>query len=145
MAQAYLGMSNAAGLQGSELELFNQLKGFVSRFRIASPFGNRIHPFTGKPQFHNGIDLACPEGTPIYVGQDLHARIYWDAQFGGGLSCVVTASKYIYGFAHLSRIEQSGGKLVLYTGNTGMSTGPHLHLTMRSGGQFIDPAAVLKG
>lgn len=137
-------MSNAAALQGSELALFRELRGLFHRFRLVSPFGNRTHPITGRTQFHNGIDLACPEGTPIPIGRDLQVRIYWDAQYGGGLSCVVTGIIYTYGFAHLSRVEQANGSLILYTGNTGVSTGPHLHLTMRSKGQLIDPASVLK-
>lgn len=131
-------------IEQAEDTLLKTLRGLVAKYRISSPFGNRIHPITGKPQFHNGIDISTPVGTEILIDPALPCRIWWDAQYGGGLSCVCEGKRYRYGFAHLDRVWVSDGKIVLHTGNTGVSTGPHLHLTLSQGGSFIDPLSVLR-
>jgi len=117
----------------------------VARHGVSSPFGPRV--LAGRRQFHNGIDIPCPEGTritiPLMEGQT--ARIWWDDTWGGGLSCVVLGDTERYGFAHLKAANITNTGLVLETGNTGTSTGPHLHFTVFRGQEgWVDPLAWLK-
>lgn len=104
--------------------------------RISSPFGERIHPVTGKREFHNGVDIAVPEGTPIAAHTDMVCINTWEDDVGG-LQTKVVDDKYIYGLAHLSRCNVRKGDIIrkgevfAVTGNTGRSTGAHLHLTLR--------------
>jgi len=112
---------------------------------VTSPYGPRTHPVTGLPSFHYGADIACPEGTPVYAvlgGVVTHAG--WDDALG---YCLVISSpggvEVMYG--HLSRFAVStgdqveAGQTVAYSGNTGWSTGPHLHLQVEVNGRTCDP------
>ncbi len=118
--------------------------------RVSSRFGSRIHPIQGYRKQHNGIDYAAPTGTPVHAVADgtVTAR-YWEA--GGGN---VLKIKHSHGletlYLHLSkfgsnisvgtRVKQ--GQVVAYSGNTGRSTGPHLHYGVKENGKYINPAAV---
>jgi len=122
--------------------------------RISSPFGSRPNPFTGEAgEFHNGVDFAVPVGTPVVACAD---GIVIDTALnagGDGTFCRIRADveggRYDYSFSHLSKLEVSegqrvrAGELVALSGNTGRSTGPHLHLSVRDRKTFIDPATVL--
>lgn len=119
---------------------------------ITSAFGWRTHPIYGTQNFHTGIDIAAPEGTPIYSSE---AGVVEVANHGGAIGLQVTIShathKTIYG--HMSRIAVAPGQsiqqgdLIGYVGSTGDSTGPHLHFTVyeqqADGWQRIDPANYL--
>lgn len=108
----------------------------LKNYRITSPFGERIHPITLKREFHNGVDIATPVGTPITAHDDLVVLNVWQDHIGG-LQMKVADDNYIYGFAHLSMVPVhinaivKKGEVFAYTGNTGNSTGAHLHLTLR--------------
>ncbi|RMF46248.1 MAG: M23 family metallopeptidase [Bacteroidetes bacterium] len=121
-----------------------QLRELIRRYGISSGFGMRS--LGGRQEFHNGIDIPCPEGTEILIPAALAAavRIWWDAQWGGGLSAVVMVKDVRYGFAHLSAVSVTPEGVKLMTGNTGRSTGPHLHLTVYARGGWQDPAVWLK-
>jgi len=119
--------------------------------RISSTFGNRIHPVTGAVgSFHNGIDIAAPIGTPVVApmrGEVL--SIY--THNTGGLSLIVQhPNGYRTGYAHLNRIlvrtgeEVMQGEVIAEVGNTGASTGPHLHFTItNAAGNKVDPQTYL--
>lgn len=110
---------------------------------ITSPFGMRFHPIHKVNRMHNGIDFAVPTGTPLYAPADGAVSI---ASWLRGFGNVIMISHYIDGqhyttvMAHLSRIDVSPGDVVTQgqvigaTGNTGDSTGPHLHFEVRLGG-----------
>lgn len=122
---------------------------FPLRGRISSGFGIRPDPFTGVPKFHNGIDIPGDVGTPVY------------AALGGRV--VQTGTHPIYGkyvilshpdgfqtlYAHLSRIRVEKGAYVSQggrlgdVGNTGYSTGPHLHFSIFKYGKAVDPLRYL--
>lgn len=119
----------------------------LSHIKINSPYGYRKDPFTGKRKFHNGIDLharsakvfAMIQGRVIAVGQDKVSGKYVTLQHGG----------FTVSYCHLSQISVSQGQDVLpgdvvgITGNTGRSTGEHLHITIRQKGEYVNPRIFL--
>lgn len=115
--------------------------------RISSPFGIRSrHPVTGTPNnFHSGVDLAAPRGTPIYATGD---GVVQEAKFLGGYgNCVVVEHGYgfktFYGhmqaFIVKKRQKVKRGQHIGYVGSTGMSTGPHLHYEVRKNNRYMNP------
>lgn len=128
----------------------------ISKDLVTSTFGWRKHPFTQKLQFHNGVDISLPAGEPLYAPAD--CLLSWNYHQIGGLQAVLQwQQKHIkirIGFAHCSWVNENKkiikrGDLIARVGNTGMSTGPHLHLTVatwsRDGWVFMDPLEVLDG
>ena len=115
--------------------------------RITGHFGNRVHPITGRKQFHNGIDIACPTGTPILAPLDGEITELWD-HASGGKSLAMRSGKLRFGFAHLSSYASRKGEkvkeggIIGYTGNSGKATGPHLHFTVTENGQLKDPMSM---
>lgn len=118
--------------------------------RVTSKFGNRFHPVTGVNSFHNGIDIAAPIGTPVvnpFNGKVIN--VYSNAT-GGKQLIVKHDNGYITGYAHLSKNNLfkigdivNQGETIALTGNSGQSTGAHLHLTLRDkSGQLINPQSV---
>lgn len=121
----------------------------VNATDISSPFGYRIHPVTGEYSFHTGIDLPVPEGTPIYSW--FSGEVTSAAESGGnGIFIVVTNGDVKTSYLHLSQLNVTTGQkvkqgdLIGYSGNTGMSTGPHLHLSLYLKGIPVDPQLILK-
>lgn len=105
---------------------------------VSSVFGWRIHPLTGEPRFHTGTDLAAPLGTPVLAAFAGQVAI---ADFLGGYGLAIAlnhqkgSQQSLYG--HLSEIFVKQGDWVKQgdvigrVGNTGNSTGPHLHFEFR--------------
>ena len=118
-----------------------------SSFWVSSEFGKRKNPFSGEMKDHNGIDLAAPEGTPVYAIKDgaVYANIENDAQFGNYIILTHDLGKMTSVYAHLSKITVERyqvvrkGDVIGYVGQTGMATGPHLHFEIRQGGKAEDP------
>ena len=114
--------------------------------RLTSDFGPRINPVTGKDDWHTGIDLAAAEGTPIaaawpgvvcFVGNDDIYGNYAVVDHGGFKTRYCHCSSV---FAKVdTRLRQ--GETVAFSGNTGMSTGPHLHFELIIDGKCADPLA----
>ena len=100
---------------------------------LSTSFGNRLDPFTGQPDFHPGIDIATQTGTPITAPAD-GTVIFTGPKAAYGNAIVINHG---YGtvtqYGHLSSIAVRAGQKVNrgdtigYVGNTGRSTGPHLH------------------
>jgi murein DD-endopeptidase MepM/ murein hydrolase activator NlpD len=131
-----------------------------------SPFGYRLSPVDGKPQFHNGLDLAAPVGS--------YVRSWWSGKVTKvsdntlcGTSLTIESGAWSHTYCHLSGhveestkgpylIDREGGLQILLgqgipvgarigrVGMTGRTTGPHLHWTLRYNGNYVDPALVLK-
>ena len=106
---------------------------------ITSPYGMRKHPVTGNYKLHNGVDLRAKTGTPIYSPANGVVRWVGWTDGGGNQISVNHENKGIRtGYAHLSKILVKKGDVVRrgqkigLTGNTGRSTGPHLHFTTRN-------------
>ncbi len=114
--------------------------------RIASGFGYRIHPIYKTLRFHDGIDFSAPTGTPIYATGDGVIERKIGRLSGYGL---VIKVDHGYGYqtlyAHCSKIivrpgqKVKRGEIIGYVGNTGRSTGPHLHYEVIKNGKKINP------
>jgi murein DD-endopeptidase MepM/ murein hydrolase activator NlpD len=117
--------------------------------KITSRFGYRTDPKTGKPnEFHNGIDLAVPSGTQIKSPMSGVVEAVNSGGPGGNELIIKHTNGYKTGYAHLSKVMVKKGdkvqqdQLVALSGNTGKSTGPHLHFTMTDpSGTKVDPQA----
>lgn len=113
--------------------------------RVVSPFGWRIHPVYGEPHFHTGIDIANNIGTPIHATADGTVK-YTGWQEGYG-KVVVLEHKFGYStvYGHLSTIKVkpgqkiSRGEVVGLMGDTGTSTGPHLHYEVWKDSRICNP------
>ncbi|KGY12398.1 peptidase M23 [Vibrio tubiashii] len=114
--------------------------------RISSSFGWRTNPITGKKHSHTGIDLTCKRGEEIYAPADGVVETVRPSKKGFGNFLTV---RHSYGFmssyAHLQRFKvRSGqfvskGDLIATCGNSGNSTGPHLHYEVRFLGRALNP------
>ncbi len=116
---------------------------------ISSSFGSRISPFTGERTFHNGTDIAAPIGTPVFASKSgivVYAGI--DHVYGNYIILEHdnnTQSLY----AHLDTFSVIAGEItekgvqIGTVGNTGLSTGPHLHFEIRIGSRAQDPASLI--
>lgn len=123
--------------------------------RISSYYGKRTARKAGASDNHSGIDIAVPIGTPVKAIADgtvyainLKSNGYGKAVFinHGNVNGKVITSEY----GHLSapattvgaKVKQ--GQIIAYSGNTGVSTGPHLHLTIRENGKHVNPLKYVK-
>jgi murein DD-endopeptidase MepM/ murein hydrolase activator NlpD len=118
--------------------------------RFSSLYGARPSPFGGRREFHTGIDMAVPSGTPIYATAP---GVVLAANFAGGYgNRVLLDHGYelttLYG--HLSKIAikpgawVERGQLIGYVGSTGRSSGPHLHYGVYSQKKPVDPKPYLE-
>jgi murein DD-endopeptidase MepM/ murein hydrolase activator NlpD len=116
---------------------------------VTSPFGNRTSPFSGILKFHEGIDIAAQTGTPVTAPAD---GVVVRAGFSTGYGNVVEIS-HGYGimtlYGHNSRLNVKAGQrvkrgdVISYVGDTGSSTGPHLHYEVRLNGLPVNPVRYL--
>jgi murein DD-endopeptidase MepM/ murein hydrolase activator NlpD len=112
---------------------------------LSCGFGMRIDPFTGKKQFHRGVDLAADIGTPVHATADGVVRSVRRDVGLGKLIQIDHLHGYSTVYAHLSRISVKRGQhvqrgdVIGAVGNTGYSTGPHLHYEVRYQGRAKNP------
>ena len=117
---------------------------------FTSGFGMRADPFTGLPRFHNGIDLAGPIGGPIRAAASGRV-VHVESQIGNyGRFVIVrhpdgfqTLYAHLQDFAVRNGQTVSRGQRVGSMGNTGRSTGPHLHFSVIHNGRFVNPLRYL--
>jgi len=122
----------------------------VCEGKITSKFGYRIHPVTGeKGSFHNGVDIACPVGSAVLSpGECIVAQAYFHEHGGKTIILREIATNNRFGFCHLNDILVSVGAkvkkgyLIAKSGNTGRSTGPHLHFSYGTGGYWKDGVCI---
>ena len=122
---------------------------------VSSHYGRRRDPFTNLPAFHSGIDFSGPAGTPIYAPADGIVRkagpatgygLLVELEHGRGISTKnFKPTDYVTRYGHLSRLAVQTnrfiqrGELLGYTGNTGRSTGSHLHYEIHVNKRPINP------
>ena len=141
------------------LDALDQTRGEVKSFPIAHPapgrkitsgFGKRRDPILGRSAFHAGIDFRTPIGTPILAPADGEVTRAGRAGGYGKMVEVRHGNGLSTRFAHLSRIhvkvgqKVTAGQAIGAAGNTGRSTGPHLHYEIRANGEAVNPMRYLK-
>ena len=122
----------------------------VSGYTLTSAFGNRLHPVLGYYRMHNGIDMACAQGTPIYATR---AGKVTTASYQAGGAGYYVSINHLDGFSsvymHMTHFVVSAGQsvsqgqLIGYVGSTGISTGPHLHFGISYAGSYVNPLAYI--
>ncbi|MCL2042527.1 MAG: M23 family metallopeptidase [Treponema sp.] len=147
--------NTALFIPGARLPLVEQQERIGTRFiwpvsgRITSSYGNRRSPFSGIVQFHNGIDIAARHGTPVRAA--MAGRVTsagYDDVWGNTI--VITQGNYRTFYAHMSEIHVAtgahvtAGQRVGSVGSTGISTGPHLHVTIYRNGVTVNPRIYLR-
>lgn len=125
------------------------------RALLGSRFGRRTDPVTGaRGAWHNGVDLRIPSGTPLVALTDGTVTFagYLPSSPDSGMALGVRAAPDAsWSFSHLSEVRVRvgdvvrQGQVVALSGNTGKSTGPHLHLVVRKNGTEVDPVPLLLG
>jgi murein DD-endopeptidase MepM/ murein hydrolase activator NlpD len=119
------------------------------RGRLTSRFGYRNDPFTGARSFHTGIDLAAPTGTNVAATLDGTVATTGFSAVYGNYVILSHGGNYQSLYAHLSAFSVKRGQAISQgafigkVGNTGYSTGPHLHFSVYKNGQVVDPYSVL--
>ena len=122
----------------------------LPRMKITSKFGIRRHPISGKVKGHTGVDLSASVGTPIRAAA---SGVIVKASYYSGYGRYIKikhAASINTAYGHLSRIvvrngqHVSQGQIIGYTGNSGYSTGPHLHYEVMKNGQFVNPMSFVK-
>lgn len=116
---------------------------------ITSPYGTRVHPIFGTKRMHGGIDLKAHYENIYAVMDGVVTASGWDPGGGGNYIKVRHFNRFETAYLHLSESYYKVGELVKAgfiigkSGNTGNSTGPHLHFSVKEFGQSINPADFL--
>ena len=116
--------------------------------RVVSGIGMRSSPVTGRMEFHAGLDIPSPIGTPVHAPGDARVESI-DSKYG---TIVLDHGRDVKThYAHLSKIWVNEGErirkgqAIAQVGNKGRSTGPHLHYEVRVAGVAVDPRLSLLG
>lgn len=118
--------------------------------RLSSGFGLRRHPLLGFVRPHNGIDWSAPTGTPILASGN---GVIEEAKFrgeNGNYIRIRHANGYQTTYSHMSRygtgvrdgVKVRQGQIIGYVGNTGLSSGPHLHFEVLVQNRYVDPLSI---
>jgi murein DD-endopeptidase MepM/ murein hydrolase activator NlpD len=119
----------------------------VDGARISSGFGMRFHPVLGYSRMHKGIDFAVPVGTPVMAAGTGTVKLAGHMGGYGNYLRIDMGNGYGTAYGHLSRFAPGihvgshvrQGQVVAYSGNTGLSTGPHLHYETLVNGEQVNP------
>lgn len=118
--------------------------------RLTSGFGMRFHPLLNQRKLHTGVDWSAPPGSPIMAAG---SGVIEEAQYKGQNGNYVRirhANGYQTTYSHMSRFASGTsvgarvkqGQIIGYVGNTGLSTGPHLHFEVMIGDRYFDPVKI---
>jgi murein DD-endopeptidase MepM/ murein hydrolase activator NlpD len=116
---------------------------------VSSPYGARVHPIAGRAQFHAGVDLEAPTSTPVFATE---SGVVTFAEWNGGHGQQVELkhdAHWSTRYSHLDAVLVKSGEVVrrgqriALVGETGVTTGPHLHFELRRDGDPLDPEAFL--
>ncbi|MGI5174483.1 M23 family metallopeptidase [Treponema sp. OMZ 840] len=115
------------------------------RYYLSSVFGWRNSPFTGKRSFHNGVDMAAATWTPVYAALVGKVTTVGYNSVYGNYVIVAHHSGYRTLYGHLAGVKARKGQhvdtksVIGWVGNTGLSTGPHLHFSVFKYGSAVNP------
>ncbi len=117
--------------------------------RISSGFGNRKAPTAGASSYHKGIDIPCAYGSKV-IAADSGTVIFTGYNGSAGNAVIVShgngmTTLYYHLSGYNCKVGQSvsKGDVIAYSGNSGVSTGPHLHFSVRINGTYVDPRKYL--
>ena len=116
-----------------------------NRISVTSPYGTRMHPIFGTAKMHNGIDLKANYEDVYAVLDGIITEAGWDSKGGGNYIKIKHSNRFETSYLHLSEIYYKVGEkvragfIIGKSGNTGNSTGPHLHFAVKEFGQSINP------
>ena len=120
----------------------------LKSIKVTSPYGYRRDPITGKQSWHNGLDLRA-KNEPAYAMMDgIVEKVGYDNRSGNYVT--LKHGNYHVSYCHLSSVivgkgeRVFSGTIVGVTGNTGRSTGCHLHLTCKKDGKSVNPISLIK-
>lgn len=122
----------------------------IAEGRFTSGFGYRRHPVLGYSKMHTGADWGDRIGAPIVAaGNGTVTKAEWDSGYGRRIE-IQHANGYVTAYSHQSRFAagiRAGapvrqGQVIGFVGNTGLSTGPHLHYEVIVNGRFVDPMKI---
>lgn len=122
----------------------------LNSYTLTSPFGMRNHPITGEYKMHNGIDMAAPEGTPIYAAKGGQVSIAAYSSTAGFYVQIDHGGGYRSVYMHMTEYKVSAGQyvaqgqLIGYVGNTGASKGNHLHFGISLNGSYVNPIEYIR-
>ena len=114
--------------------------------KISSPFGEREAPTAGASSYHQGVDLAGPEGTPIYASRGGTVTSAKYSNSGGYMVTIDHGDGFKSVYMHMTHYIVSAGQKVTQgqkigeMGSTGISTGSHLHFAIICNGEYVNPA-----
>lgn len=118
----------------------------VPYYTLTSPFGMRPHPILGIYRMHNGIDMACAAGTPIYASRGGLVEVAgYQADGAGNYIQLNHGDGFRSIYMHMTNyIVKQGeyvapGQIIGYVGNTGLSKGNHLHFGISYNGTYVNP------
>ncbi len=116
---------------------------------VSSPYGYRTSPFTGVRQFHSGLDIAAPQGTPIRAGMAGRVSVTGYDVNSGNYVVISHHSGYRTMYGHMDVIRVSPGEYVKTgqrigdVGSTGLSTGSHVHFSVFKNGHTVNPRTLI--
>lgn len=120
-----------------------------SNLSITSGYGSRIHPIFGMRKMHNGIDLKADHEDVYAVLDGIVTESGWDSKGGGNYIKIKHFDRFETAYLHLSQLYYRTGEkvragfIIGKSGNTGNSTGPHLHFAVKEYSRSINPAHFL--
>ena len=123
---------------------------FPVRKNISSNYGWRADPFTGESQYHHGLDLKADLGTTVKAAMDGTVSVVGFDRGLGNYIILKHSNGYFTTYAHLSAFSVKQGDKILQgnkigeVGNTGRSTGPHLHFQVNKNGRTVNPLDLLR-
>lgn len=139
--------SDGTVINSSKRSMFIQPISYYKK--ISSKFGPRIHPITGKYKVHTGVDFSANIGTPIKAAASGTVIKATRVSGYGNYISINHGNEIKTAYAHLSKIlVRNGqyvkqGQIIAYSGNSGNSTGPHLHYELSNNGKFINPLSFI--
>ena len=120
----------------------------LDKLVVNSPYGWRRDPFTGKQKLHNGIDFQARNNEVYAMMEGEVTKVGYDKRSGNYIT--IRHGNYTVSYCHLSKIlvtknrAVKPGEAIAITGNTGRSTGEHLHLSVKYKGKYINPNILLE-
>jgi len=140
----------AVSMPSPQVVVSGDLFDWPARGRITSFYGYRRSPFTRGRSFHDGLDIAAPQGSSVRAAMAGRVESVGYDNVYGNFVIIRHADGYKTLYGHLDSYEARNGAyvdtdtVIGYVGNTGQSTGPHLHFTVYYNGSSINPRTVLK-